>query len=247
VIDMLILDYPEWSQPTVAQGLIPEAAYKLTPELEKIDKLLQDESYEDPIVERFNTQRGRPTVPVRVYIRMMFLKHYTGLSYEDLVPEVTHNLMYRFFCRIPLEQKVPDPTALMKITTRYGEEVIEEMNRNLLKALVQKKLLRDRRTRIDSTVVEANIAHPTDAGLLYEGVRKLTKAVARIKQACGKVSRQSTTSIRRDEGPLVVHQQSTSPQDRGCPYRSSENHRSYGGGSPGGTDTGMPFGKKAYS
>ena len=142
MIGVLILDYPEWSQPTVAQVLIPEAAYKLTPELEKIDKLLQDESYEDPIVERFNTQRGRPTVPVRVYIRMMFLKHYTGLSYEDLVPEVTHNLMYRFFCRIPLEQKVPDPTALMKITTRYGEEVIEEMNRNLLKALVQKKLLR---------------------------------------------------------------------------------------------------------
>jgi IS5 family transposase len=203
VIDMLILDYPEWSQPTVAQVLIPEAAYKLTPELEKIDKLLQDESYEDPIVERFNTQRGRPTVPVRVYIRMMLLKHYTGLSYEDLVPEVTHNLMYRFFCRIPLEQKVPDPTALMKITTRYGEEVIEEMNRNLLKALVQKKLLRDRRTRIDSTVVEANIAHPTDAGLLYEGVRKLTKAVARIKQACGKVSRQSTTSIRRMKDHLL--------------------------------------------
>ena len=64
---MLILDYPEWRQPTVAQTLIPEAAYKLTPELEKIDKLLQDEFYENPIVERFNTQRGRPTVPF-VYI-----------------------------------------------------------------------------------------------------------------------------------------------------------------------------------
>jgi IS5 family transposase len=137
---MLILDYSDWNQPTVAQVLIPEAAYKLTPELEKIDKLLQDESYEYPIVDRFNTQRGRPSVPVRVYIRMMFLKHYTGLSYEDLTPEVTHNLMYRFFCRIPIEQKVPVPTALMKITTKYGEEVIEEMNQNLLKSLVQKKL-----------------------------------------------------------------------------------------------------------
>ena len=111
---MLILDYPDWNQPTVAQVLIPEAAYRLSPELEKIDKLLQDESYEYPIVDRFNTQRGRPSIPVRVYIRMMFLKHYAGLSYEDLVPGVTHNLMYRFFCRIPIEQKVPDPTALMK-------------------------------------------------------------------------------------------------------------------------------------
>jgi len=200
---MLILDYPDWNQPTVAQVLIPEAAYKLTPELEKIDKLLQDESYEYPIVDRFNTQRGRPSVPVRVYIRMMFLKHYTGLSYEDLTPEVTHNLMYRFFCRIPIEQKVPVPTALMKITTKYGEEVIEEMNQNLLKSLVQKKLLKGRKTRIDSTVVEANIVHPTDAGLLYEGVKKLTKAVARIKQACGKASRQSTTSIRKMKDHLL--------------------------------------------
>lgn len=54
---MLILDYPEWNQPTIAQVLIPEVAYKLTPELEKINKLLQDESYEYPIVDRFNFQR----------------------------------------------------------------------------------------------------------------------------------------------------------------------------------------------
>lgn len=194
---MLIHDYPEWLQPTVAQVLIPKAAYQLTPELEQIDKLLQDESFEEPIVDRFNTQRGRPTVPVRVYIRMMFLKHYTGLSYEDLVPEVTHNLMFRFFCRIPIEQKVPDATALMKITTKYGEEVIDEMNQQLLKSLVQKKLIKGRKTRIDTTVVEANIIHPTDAGLLYEGIKKLTKAVTRIKQACGKGSRQSTKSIRK--------------------------------------------------
>ena len=66
---------------------------------------------------------------------MMFLKQSTGLSYEDLVPEITHNLMYRFFCRIPLEQKAPDATALMKITTKYGEEVIGEINQQLLKSL----------------------------------------------------------------------------------------------------------------
>ncbi len=64
MIDMLIIDYPDWNQPTVAQVLIPEAAYRLTPVLEKIDKLLQDESYEYPIVDRFNTQRDRPSVPV---------------------------------------------------------------------------------------------------------------------------------------------------------------------------------------
>jgi IS5 family transposase len=58
-------------------------------------------------------------------------------------------------------------------------------------------VLKGRKTRIDTTVVEANIVHPTDAGLLYEGVKKLTKAVTRIKKACGKASRQSTKQIRK--------------------------------------------------
>lgn len=89
---MLILDYPEWIQPTGGKVLIPKAIYKPTPELEQVDTLLQDETFEEPIIEQFNTQRSQPTVQVRVYLRMMFLKHYTGLSYEDLEPEVTHSL-----------------------------------------------------------------------------------------------------------------------------------------------------------
>jgi IS5 family transposase len=201
---MLILDYPEWSQYPLALQLIPKSVYELTPELAKIDDLLQDESFEEPIINRFKTRRGRPTVPVRVYLRMMFLKAFLGLSYEDLVPEVDHNLMYRCFCRIPLEQKVPDATALMKITTKYGEEVIRDINQRLIQLLVEKKLVKGRKLRVDSTVVEANISYPTDAGLLYEGVKKLTKAVTRIKKASGKPTRQSKKQIRKMKIALLA-------------------------------------------
>jgi transposase, IS5 family len=200
---MLILDYPNWKQTSIMQILIPKEAYALTPELKVIDEMLQDETFEVPIIERFNTQRGRPTVPVRVYLRMMFLKHFTGLSYEDLQPEVNHNLMYRMFCRIPIEQKAPDATALMKITTKYGEEVMNELNQRLLKHLVDKKAINGRKVRVDTTVVEANISHPTDAGLLYEGVKKLAKAVTRIKRVYGKPSRQSTKLIKKMKDHLL--------------------------------------------
>ena len=73
--DMLILDYPDWIQSTLSLQLIPKAAYEMTPVLSEVDKLLDDEIYEEPITKRFKTLRGRPTVPVHVYIRMMFLKH----------------------------------------------------------------------------------------------------------------------------------------------------------------------------
>ena len=65
--DMLILDYPDWTQSTLSLQLIPKAAYEMTPVLSAVDKLLDDEIYEEPIIKRFKTLRGRPTVPVRVY------------------------------------------------------------------------------------------------------------------------------------------------------------------------------------
>ncbi len=194
---MLIRDYPDWIQSTLSLQLIPKAAYEMTPELAIIDKLLEDETFEEPIVKRFNTLRGRPTVPVRVYLRMMFLKYHRGMSYEDLSIEVMRNLMYRVFCHIPLEQKVPDATALMKITTKYGEEVISEINERLLQSLASKKLLTGRKLRVDTTVVEANILFPTDAGLLHEGVKKLTKAMTRIKKSCGEPARYSTKQTKK--------------------------------------------------
>lgn len=59
VIHMLILDYTEWTQPKILELLMPKAAWELTPELKCVDTLLQDEAFEQPIIDRFNTTRGR--------------------------------------------------------------------------------------------------------------------------------------------------------------------------------------------
>lgn len=195
---MLIFDYPDRAQSTLSLSAYSQnCAYELTPELSAIDKLLDDETLEEPIVSWFKSRRGRPTVPVRVYLRMMFLKHYKGLSYEDLEIEVMRNLMYRIFCRIPLEQDVPDATALMKITTKYGEDFIQEINQRLLQSLVKKKMITSRKVRVDTTLVEANILFPTDAGLLHEGVKKLTKAMTRIRRIRGENARYATKQTER--------------------------------------------------
>jgi transposase, IS5 family len=59
--------------------------------------------------------------------------------------------------------------------------VIEELNAALVAKLAQGKLLRGRKLRVDTTVVEANIDYPTDADLLEQAVRKLGGLVHRIK------------------------------------------------------------------
>jgi len=187
---MLLLDYPKWNQFSIEDYYFLQDLITMTPELEKISKTLENERFEAPIVARFNTRRGRPGVPVRVFIRLMVLKFYTGLSYEDLVVVVAKTPMYKIFCRIPLDGDVPDATALMKIVKRYGENVIEEINVELVGHLKEKGVVKGRKMRLDTTVMEGNISHPTDAGLLFEGVRKLEKAMTRSREACGERVRQ---------------------------------------------------------
>ena len=49
----------------------------------------------------------------------------------------------------------------------------------------QLKVTRGRKLRVDSTVVETTIHHPTDSSLLADGVRMLGRLVRRAKPAVG--------------------------------------------------------------
>jgi hypothetical protein len=72
-----------------------------------------------------------------------------------------------------LDRPVPHPTTLVKLVHRPGPEVVAELNAALLHKLAASRLLRARKLRVDTTVVEADIDYPTDADLLEHAVRKL--------------------------------------------------------------------------
>ncbi|MDE3204465.1 MAG: transposase [Acidobacteriota bacterium] len=71
---------------------------------------------------------------------------------------MSDSIAWRRFCRIPLDAPVPHPTTLMKITSRCGTRVIDELNEALLAKAAESKLVRLDRARADTTVVEANVA-----------------------------------------------------------------------------------------
>jgi len=103
----------------------------------------------------------------------MYLRFRYRLGFEALCVEVADSLAWRRFCRIPLGERVPHPTTLMKITTRCGEHAVSQLNEVLLTKAHEEKLVRLDRVRADTTVVEANVAYPTDSGLLAKGVAKM--------------------------------------------------------------------------
>ena len=169
------------AQPTLWEAILPEMCLGLPDELEGVDRLLDDSGFFEPFRAHFHSVLGRPSVPIETYLRLMFLKYRYRLGFEPLCREVADSISWQRFCRIPLGVAVPHPTTLMKITTRCGSSAVDGLNEALLATAVAAKLLKTDRVRADTTVVPADVAYPTDSGLLAKGVAKMAKAVQRLK------------------------------------------------------------------
>jgi transposase, IS5 family len=201
-------------QTTIWELLLPEEAKRLPAELAAVDAYLDDERFIAPWRALFDRRLGRPSVPVETLLRLLYLKHRYGLGYETLCKEVSDSISWRRFCRIGLDRPVPHPTTLVKLVRRAGPEVIEQLNAALVAKLAAGKLLRARKLRVDTTVVEADIDYPTDADLLEHVVRKLGGLVRRIKgrgaasrtrfrdrgRAAGRRMKQLARTLRRRTG-----------------------------------------------
>jgi transposase, IS5 family len=201
-------------QTTIWELVLPEEAKRLPAELQAVDAYLDDERFIAPWRALFDRRLGRPSVPIDTLLRLLYLKHRYQLGYERLGKEVSDSIGWRRFCRIGLDRPVPHPTTLVKLVRRAGPEVVEELNAALVAKLAQGKLLRGRKLRVDTTVVEADIDYPTDADLLEHAVRKLGGLVRRIKgrgaasrtrfrdrgRAAGRRMKQLARTLRRRTG-----------------------------------------------
>jgi IS5 family transposase len=180
---MLRIKDEEFKQLNVFNLLLPKSALELKGELSVVDKILEEEAFLEPFIEKFNSRCGRPSTPVDTYIRMMYLKFRYELGYETLCKEVSDSISWKVFCHIPVCKEVPDHSTLSKLTKRFGEDTLEKLNTLILQKALEKKLIKAKKIRIDTTVVKSNIHHPTDASLLSDGVKVLTRLVKKVKDA----------------------------------------------------------------
>jgi transposase, IS5 family len=195
------------AQQTLWEAILPPELLRLPPGLEPVDRLLDDPVFFEPFVPFFHPVIGRPSIPMETYLRMMFLRFRYRLGFETLCAEVTDSLAWRRFCRIGIIEAVPHPTTLMKITSRCGEQAVDQLNEALLRRANAAHVVKLDRVRADSTVVAANVSYPTDSSLLAKGVAKLTKTVRAI-QALGLARRtrfrDRTRSVRRRAHQVAV-------------------------------------------
>jgi len=204
--------------------VLPVGARELPEDLARIDALLGEEELLWPIVERWRSEfeqtgrlvlsEGRPTIAMETFVRLMVLKARYGWGYRTLVAEVSDSLHLRRFCRIGLSARVPDESTVRKLTRRVGSEMVNEITRALIVKACREKRFRGRAVRVDSTVVEADVKHPTDSGLAAHGVRVLARegrkvaallkdSKARVRdrsRAMGRVLRTISRTLRRRTG-----------------------------------------------
>ena len=164
---------------------LPVQVKELPEDLAALDRLLSDPGLLGPVVERFRREvveekravltDGRPTIAMETFIRLMVLKARYRWGFRSLVAEVSDSIHLRRFCRISLVERVPDESTVRKLARRIGPETVSEMTRTLIASATREKRFRPRAVRIDSTVVEADVRYPTDAGLASHGVRALAR------------------------------------------------------------------------
>ena len=130
--------------------------------------------------------RGRRGAPADMVLRLLILKHIRNWSYEELEREVRANLVYRDFTHVG-GGKMPDAKTMGRWGLALGPQVLKQIHERVVKIARDKGVTAGPRMRVDTTVVETNIHHPTDSTLLGDGVRVLTRVMRKITKIVGTV------------------------------------------------------------
>jgi Transposase domain (DUF772) len=168
------------------KGLAKDIEDLWEPWMREADRLLEDAALVESVYEAQGKRhpqsrsRGRWQTPAEVALRLLILKHVRNWGYDTLEREVRANLVYRAFTRIG-DEKVPDAKTLARMGQVIGPAVIRELHERIVELARERGVVRGRKMRVDTTVME------TDIRLLGDGARVLTRTMKRIAGQAGGV------------------------------------------------------------
>jgi len=110
-------------------------------------------------LEPFYSHTGRPSIDPELMIRMLLVGYCFGIRSERRLCEEVHlNLAYRWFCRLGLEDEVPDHSSFSK--NRHGRFRESDLFRQLFEDVVRRcmaeGLVRGEGFAVDASIVQAD-------------------------------------------------------------------------------------------
>ena len=152
-------------------------------ELVKLEALIDWDIFEREWLGLFPSHTGRPATPPRLVAGLCYLQHAFALSDEAVVTRWAENPYWQHFCgETFFQHRQPiDPSSLTRWRNRIGEEGVEWLLTETIEAGKRSGAVKGsdlKRVTVDTTVMEKNIAHPTDARL-FEAARCKLVGLAR--------------------------------------------------------------------
>ena len=123
---------------------------------------------------------GRPRLPMRLMVSLMYLKHAFNESDEGVVERWAETPTWQYFSGLEyFEHRWPcDPSLLVRFRRALGDEGVEELLAQTINVALTLKLIAKKELAtviVDSTVQEKAISHPTDSKLLETARLKLVE------------------------------------------------------------------------
>lgn len=134
-------------------------------------------------LEPFYSEIGRPSIDPELMIRMLLVGYCYGIRFErQLCEEVALHLAYRWFCRLDLDDKVPDHSTFS--VNRHGRFRDSDLLRHVFEAVVRAcmhaGLVKGEGFAVDASVMEANASryHGKSPGeIVWDEPERQTRAV----------------------------------------------------------------------
>jgi len=125
---------------------------------------------------------GRNGLTAQQVLRSLVLMRVKNWDYRELRERIADGYTLRrftdFYC-----QPVPKHDAFHRSFIRLTPETLAAVNELVVQAAVARGLEDGKKLRVDTTVVQTDIHHPTDNTLLWDVVRVVTRLVGQLAEA----------------------------------------------------------------
>ena len=126
--------------------------------------------------------RGRRGLTARQVLRSLVLMRVKNWDYRELRERIADGLTLRQFTDFYCDQ-VPKHDAFNRGVNRLTPQTLKAVNELVVQVAVALGLEDGAKLRVDTTVVETDIHHPTDNTLLWDVVRVVTRLIGRLAKA----------------------------------------------------------------
>jgi transposase, IS5 family len=126
-----------------------------------------------------NPKIGRNGLTAHQVLRSLTLMRVKNWHYRELRERITDGYTLRRFTRF-YSKLVPKHDAFNRAFNRLTPATLEAINAIVVKSAVALGLENGKKLRVDTTVVESDIHHPTDSTLLWDSVRVITRLVGQL-------------------------------------------------------------------